>query len=186
MGRKTFKRLPVEKKVVKAPLSKGGVKRSGGHRDKMDMNLPRVPRDFTARTEEEQRAFTSLTWCDSCSFNDLGMLEPSEYKLGNKNYLEGKCARCGSAIISEIIPKEEAGGDVDIIEPIQDPSKPALTYIPRGFSPSPFKRGYIAYDYPYIKMGGEPSLPLKVILWAVGLVALFYFFYNLLRNLIYG
>lgn len=179
MGRKTFKRLPVEKRVIKTPMGNWVVKGPGGHRAKMDINLPRVLRDFMARTEEEQRAFTCVTWCDSCNFSDLGMIEPYEYKLGDKIYLEGKCTRCGSAVISEIIPKAEAGGDVDIIYPIQDASKPAHTYLPRGFSPSPFNRGYTDYDYPNRQSGGPVALPVKMALWLIALAMIIFMIYNI-------
>ena len=91
----------------------------------------KIPTDFRARSEKEQEIFTQVTWCDSCLMGDLGMLEPSEYRVGNRVFLEGKCSRCGSTITSEILKQKINGVKEDVIWPIRDKSKPALTYLPR-------------------------------------------------------
>lgn len=175
-----------ETKSVGLRYKKLTLSKSNIHEWEKRQILPRIPCDFLDRPEDERRAFICVTWCDSCSIGSLGMLEPIEYKLGDKTYLEGKCARCGSTIISEIIPKEESGGDVDIISPIQDPSKPALTYLPRNFSPSPFKRGYTDWVYPNLQGTGQLGLPLKIAFWIIALIGIFCIILNIAHTMTNG
>lgn len=91
----------------------------------------RILCDFSARSEREQEIFTQTTWCDSCFYGNLGMLEPVEFILDGKRYLEGKCFRCGSVVISEIVKSDISGVEEDIIWPIHHNSWPARTYLPR-------------------------------------------------------
>lgn len=64
--------------------------------------MSRVERDFHARTEEDQQAFLSQTWCNACMAADLGMTEPEEYEIDGVIYVEGKCAQCGATITTEL------------------------------------------------------------------------------------
>jgi hypothetical protein len=61
-----------------------------------------LPRQFNARTPEEQSWLQKNTWCERCARADLGMKEPFEYEEGNAIYVEGKCAVCGSAVRSSV------------------------------------------------------------------------------------
>ena len=42
--------------------------------------MERVERDFYAREQEDQEAFLSQTWCNTCMEADLGMKDPKEYE----------------------------------------------------------------------------------------------------------
>ena len=69
----------------------------------------RTARDFAARTPEDQNELVRNTWCDPCQEADLGMLAPVEFEEDGAIYVEGRCARCGSSVITEVV-------DVDLPE----------------------------------------------------------------------
>ena len=64
--------------------------------------MERIERDFYARDKDDQDAFLSQTWCNTCMEVDLGMKEPQEYELNGVVYIEGKCAKCGDLVPTEI------------------------------------------------------------------------------------
>ena len=65
----------------------------------------RTDRNFLARPADEQRALSKESWCDSCGA-DLGIASPVEFAEDGKIYVEGKCPRCGTHVITEIIEFE--------------------------------------------------------------------------------
>ncbi|MCP4594895.1 hypothetical protein [Neptuniibacter sp.] len=66
----------------------------------------RIERDFNARDEDEKKAFLEETWCDQCQEVNLGMVEPVEYELNEIIFIEGKCKKCGSIILTELTDDE--------------------------------------------------------------------------------
>ena len=66
----------------------------------------KIARDFFARDEEEKKAFLEQTWCDHCQEANLGMVEPIEYELNDTVFIEGKCAKCGNIILTELTEDE--------------------------------------------------------------------------------
>lgn len=66
----------------------------------------RIERDFNARDEDEKKAFLEETWCDECQEVNLGMVEPVEYEMNDTIFIEGKCAKCGSIILTELTDEE--------------------------------------------------------------------------------
>lgn len=66
----------------------------------------RIERDFNARDEEEKKAFLEQTWCNQCQEVNLGMVEPVEYEQNDTVFIEGKCAKCGSIILTELTDDE--------------------------------------------------------------------------------
>ncbi|KEA62736.1 hypothetical protein ADIMK_3208 [Marinobacterium lacunae] len=42
------------------------------------------------------------TWCDNCQQVNLGMIEPFEYELHGIVFIEGRCCRCGEAVLTEL------------------------------------------------------------------------------------
>ena len=70
------------------------------------MQDERIERDFTGRSEEEQAAFLEQTWCDTCQEVNLGMSQPVEYEFKGVVYIEGKCNRCDSVIVTELTDEE--------------------------------------------------------------------------------
>lgn len=66
----------------------------------------RIDRDFNQRSEEERKAFLEQTWCDQCQEVNLGMIEPEEYELNEIIFIEGKCAKCGNTVLTEITDDE--------------------------------------------------------------------------------
>ncbi|MFP8968501.1 hypothetical protein ACKC9G_18110 [Pokkaliibacter sp. CJK22405] len=62
----------------------------------------REQRDFLRRPADEQQDFLTQTWCDQCMEADLGMTDPQEYKEQGIVFIEGKCTKCGQAVITEI------------------------------------------------------------------------------------
>jgi hypothetical protein len=66
------------------------------------MNENRVPRDFHVRDPEERQLFLTDTWCDHCQQLGLGMRDPEEYELFGMIFIEGKCCRCGEAVLTEL------------------------------------------------------------------------------------
>jgi len=68
----------------------------------LNVTQERIERDFTARSEEEQQAFLEQTWCDQCQEVNLGMSQPQEYEFKAVIYIEGRCNRCGSVIVTEL------------------------------------------------------------------------------------
>ena len=71
--------------------------------------MSRIERDFFARDPEDQKAFLEQTWCNECMEADLGMTDPVEHELNGVVYVEGKCAKCGSVIMTEIADDETDG-----------------------------------------------------------------------------
>lgn len=146
----------------------------------------RIPRDFSTRSERERDIFTQNTWCDSCYMINLGMLEPIEYQLGNKIYLEGKCGRCGSKVISEIIHSKSSGTDEDIIWPIHDNSKPALTFLPKKIQYSFMGGPQDVNCPPSHKATIKLNPKARIFIWVLLLVCLVLFVTELLKGFIYG
>ncbi|WP_299181775.1 hypothetical protein [uncultured Neptuniibacter sp.] len=66
----------------------------------------RIERDFNLRSEEDKKAFLEQTWCDHCQEVNLGMVEPEEYELNETIFIEGKCAKCGTVILTELTDEE--------------------------------------------------------------------------------
>ena len=60
-------------------------------------------RDFDLRSLADQRWFAQNTWCGTCQKADLGLVEPVEFEESGKIFVEGKCSRCQSIVISEIV-----------------------------------------------------------------------------------
>jgi hypothetical protein len=140
------------------------------HAKKFDLRTARISRDFFSRPQKDQAIFTRITWCDSCFFDNLGMVDPVEFELKGKYFVEGKCNRCGGHVISEIIPKHFIGTEEDCIRPIHHPSRPALTRIsptlpiPMPWDPLPENVHYLSHAE--IK----PNKNSKIILWILALI----------------
>ncbi|WP_286238224.1 hypothetical protein [Neptuniibacter halophilus] len=66
----------------------------------------RIERDFNLRDADEKHAFLNETWCDNCQEVNLGMVDPVEYELNSIIFIEGKCAKCGSVILTELTDDE--------------------------------------------------------------------------------
>jgi len=66
----------------------------------------RIERDFFARDAEEQKAFLEQTWCDTCMEVNLGMRDPVEYEQNDIVFIEGKCNRCGTVILTELTDED--------------------------------------------------------------------------------
>lgn len=64
--------------------------------------MSRTDREFSQRSEEEQQAFLTQTWCDNCMEADLGMVEPEEYEEEGLAVIEGKCKKCGEVVTTEL------------------------------------------------------------------------------------
>ncbi len=64
--------------------------------------MERSKRDFFRRTEQDQQAFLTQTWCDKCQQPDLGMTDPVEYIQGKTVLIEGKCAKCAELVVTEL------------------------------------------------------------------------------------
>ncbi|MEH6473630.1 MAG: hypothetical protein V7752_20590 [Halopseudomonas sp.] len=64
--------------------------------------MERTERDFSSRSDDEQQAFLTQTWCDKCQQPDLGMRDPVEYAQGKMVVIEGKCCRCGGLVATEL------------------------------------------------------------------------------------
>jgi hypothetical protein len=67
----------------------------------------RISRDFLARDSEEQADFLHNTWCNLCQQIDLGMVNPIEYELLGRVFIEGQCAACGEPSITELVEADE-------------------------------------------------------------------------------
>lgn len=68
-----------------------------------------IERDFYARDKEDQQAFLTQTFCNTCLEMDLGMVEPVEYEREGVIFIEGKCAKCGDTVVTEIADDETDG-----------------------------------------------------------------------------
>jgi hypothetical protein len=77
--------------------------------DLREKQMERIERDFFAREKDDQDAFLSQTWCNECMAADLGMVEPQEYEIDGVIVVEGKCAKCGAAIMTEIADDDTDG-----------------------------------------------------------------------------
>jgi len=62
----------------------------------------RVQRDFFARPMWEQETICENSWCPACAEADIGMLDPAEFEEGGRVFVEGRCARCGGSIRTEL------------------------------------------------------------------------------------
>ncbi|MBE0483271.1 MAG: hypothetical protein IBX52_07180 [Bacterioplanes sp.] len=71
--------------------------------------MERVERDFYARDVEDQDAFLTQTWCNNCMEADLGMVEPVEYSIDGVVFVDGKCAKCGELVTTEIADEDTDG-----------------------------------------------------------------------------
>jgi len=67
----------------------------------------RIKRDFYARDEDEQREFLKMTWCNTCMKEDLGMVEPEEYEIEGRIFIDGKCVKCNSTVTTELAFDDE-------------------------------------------------------------------------------
>jgi len=56
------------------------------------ITLMRIPRQFMARTPEEQSWLQKNTWCERCARPDLGMKERFEYEEDKTIYIEGSAS----------------------------------------------------------------------------------------------
>lgn len=65
-----------------------------------------IERDFYARDPEDQQAFLTQTFCNTCLEMDLGMVEPNEFEREGVVYIEGKCAKCGDKVVTEIADED--------------------------------------------------------------------------------
>lgn len=63
-------------------------------------------RDFYARPPEDQQAFLEQTWCDNCLEANLGMKDPEEYLYKGIVFIEGRCHRCGEAVLTELTDED--------------------------------------------------------------------------------
>ena len=68
--------------------------------------MTRSERDFYKRSEVLRSCFIEDTWCDECGQADLGLVEPHEYEEDGQVFFEGKCQKCGSHVVSEIIEEQ--------------------------------------------------------------------------------
>lgn len=75
------------------------------------MSAERTERDFYQRDAEEQQAFLDNTWCNQCREMDLGMVEPREYELKGRTYIEGRCRICDAPVTTELADDDE---DADV------------------------------------------------------------------------
>ena len=127
----------------------------------------RLARDFQARPGQEREIFTQQTWCDSCEAGHLGMLEPVEYQEGERIFLEGKCYRCGSPVISEIIDGNTGKREVDIIWPIKGRFPRGLTKLPRKSFYSHFEWGETRYSYSPLQTIHPASRAFRALAWPI-------------------
>jgi hypothetical protein len=65
----------------------------------------RIPRDFWQRDRVEQSIICDNTWCDVCQQADIGLVEPNEYEQNGRIFVEAKCARCATLVITELSEK---------------------------------------------------------------------------------
>jgi hypothetical protein len=66
-----------------------------------------VERDFSLRSEEEQKDFLTQTWCNTCMEVDLGMKNPKEYESESRVWIEGQCVKCNDTSITELVEEDE-------------------------------------------------------------------------------
>ncbi len=67
--------------------------------------MAKIKRNFFSRDIQEQRWLLENTWCDVCNAADIGLTDPIEYEENNEIFIEGKCRKCGSRVVSTIIEK---------------------------------------------------------------------------------
>lgn len=65
--------------------------------------MTKVKLDFDQLSPLEQEWFLTETWCDSCDEADLGIVDPSYYREDGKEFIEGKCKKCGAVQVTEVI-----------------------------------------------------------------------------------
>jgi hypothetical protein len=64
--------------------------------------MKKKERNFFSRSVSEQQLLIENTWCDQFGEADLGLIDPVEYEEHLKIYIEGKCPKCGTRVVSEI------------------------------------------------------------------------------------
>ncbi len=65
--------------------------------------MKKTQKDFFRRDENDRQLLIENTWCENCKEADLGLTEPIEYEQNSKLFVEGKCSKCGTRVVSEII-----------------------------------------------------------------------------------
>ncbi len=75
--------------------------------------MSRVARRFESRSISEQGWLLDNTWCEFCGIYDLGMLDPEEYELDGRIFIEGRCRVCGRDLRSEIV--DQRGGEARML-----------------------------------------------------------------------
>jgi len=167
-------------------MNKIPYKSTDRYQPKRVKDVKRILCDFLSRPERERDIFTQTTWCDSCSFGNLGMFEPVEYMLGEKKYVEGKCTRCGSIVVSEIVKSEVDGVEEDIIWPIHHASKTALTYLPRKSYGTFVFGGPSKFSYSPLRTPRKISKAAQIIFWIICAILVLIGIIIFLNNLKYG
>jgi hypothetical protein len=114
------------------------------------------------------------------------MFEPVEYKIGDKTYLEGKCARCGSVVRSEIIKNEIEGVQEDVIWPLHGVSMPGLTSLPRKDFDTWVFKGPSKYGYSPLRTSRKISKRAQMIFWACVAILVVILVMMFFQSLIYG
>ena len=76
-------------------------------------DMSRVARRFESRSISEQGWLLDNTWCEFCGMYDLGMLDPEEYELDGRVFIEGRCRVCGRDLKSEIV--DQRGGEARML-----------------------------------------------------------------------
>ena len=67
------------------------------------------PGNFHERPLVEQEFILRDSWCARCNKGDLGMVSPREYEEEGRTFVEGRCAKCGFPIRTEVSTFESPG-----------------------------------------------------------------------------
>jgi len=65
--------------------------------------MARINLNFDELSPLEQEWFLTETRCDKCNEADLGIVDPVYYREDGKEFIEGKCKKCGALQITEIV-----------------------------------------------------------------------------------
>jgi hypothetical protein len=65
----------------------------------------RTLRDFWQRDQLDQSIICDNTWCNVCKQADIGLVQPNEYEEDGRIFVEGKCARCSTLVVTELTEK---------------------------------------------------------------------------------
>ena len=65
--------------------------------------MAKVKLNFDELSALEQEWFLTETWCDKCNEADLGMVDPLYYREDRKEFIEGKCKKCGALQVTEVV-----------------------------------------------------------------------------------